>query len=70
MQHCTRSWKVCQRKRINFSGSGKIPFIFHSLGHIVSGVRLKGVVQMQPMETGIDLDDLIFSENDGQPSDR
>ena len=53
------------------SNSNQIRCYFHLSAHIVSGVCLEGVRKMSQFENvGIDLDDLIYSESDGQPSDR
>ena len=59
---------VAMKNMVRFNG---IRWIFQLSMHIVSGVCLEGVRKMSQFESvSIDLDDLIFAENDGKPSDR
>ena len=60
------------RKRLFFSWPGNpIRQLFQFPGHILSGSHfVKGVKKMRYIDPRIDLDDLIFGEDDGGPSQR
>ena len=60
------------RKRLFFSWPGDpIRQLFQFPGHILSGSHfVKGVKKMRYIDPRIDLDDLIFGEDDGGPSQR
>ena len=51
--------------------STEIPDIFWQIKHILSGMDLTGGIDMRECDdTSVDLEDLLFDEDAGQPSER
>lgn len=62
---------LSQKKTGFFLAGGLIRQLFQFPGHILSGSHfVKGVKKMRYIDPRIDLDDLIFGEDDGGPSQR
>lgn len=62
---------LSQEKTCFFLTGGLIRQLFQFPGHILSGSHfVKGVKKMRYIDPRIDLDDLIFGEDDGGPSQR
>ena len=71
MLYCTPLGGVCQRNsKKSFSLRENSVHFLQLWTYSIRSVFERRVVQMQPIEINVDLDDLIFSENDGLPSDR